>query len=219
MRSYVIAIITGCLVCANLYASDSDNDKVLDTYDLSPTTKVKPFVKGHVQVNTLGGNFNNTIEIGRYRFGDALTLIGNNFSALISPIVVVYQHNNVFNFKPTSINGDRLTFNFDVPKGKYALFIYDADNKTNEVKVDAFPNSSPLIFGETEIMLTKGKPYTLKGIGFTPDTKVVIGGLKVTPSEITSSELHFNVPVNATGLQLYVETPTLKSNIVRVQSY
>lgn len=162
MRSYVIAIITGCLFYANAFASDSDNDKVLDTFDLNPSSKVKPFAKGFIQINELGGNFNNVIEKGRYRFGDAITLIGDNFSALNDPVVVVYQHNNVFNFKPSSVSANQLTFNFDVPKGKYALFIYDADSKTNEMKVDAFNNASPLIFGHSEISLNKGQAVYLK---------------------------------------------------------
>lgn len=219
MRSYVIAIITGCLFCANAFASDSDNDKVLDTFDLNPSSKVKPFAKGFIQINELGGNFNNVIEKGRYRFGDAITLIGNNFSALSDPVVVVYQHNNVFNFKPSSVSANQLTFNFDVPKGKYALFVYDADSKTNEMKVDAFNNASPLIFGHSEISLTKGKPFTLNGVGFTKDSKIVIGALKVTPSNITSTQIQFDVPNNAAGLQLYVENASSKSNIVRIVSY
>ncbi|MEM0516619.1 hypothetical protein WCN91_14540 [Pseudoalteromonas sp. YIC-827] len=87
------------------------------------------------------------IEKGRYRFGDTITLIGDNFSALNDPVVVVYQHNNVFNFKPNSVSANQLTFNFDVPKGKYALFIYDADSKTAAPRVCVPANEVSALIG------------------------------------------------------------------------
>lgn len=219
MRSYLIAIISGCVFSATAFAFDSDNDKVLDNFDLNPQKKSAFFAKNTITVSQLSGFYSDISVAGRYRFGDDILITGTQFEKLIAPVVVVYQHNNVFNFKPTSISSEGLVFKLDVPKGKYALFIYDQDQKTNEVKVESLLNNAPLIFGDASVTLEKGKPFSLSGIGFNQDSKVVLGPLKITPKFVSNTRLTFEVPNNAAGLQFYIENNALKSNIIRVTSY
>lgn len=220
MRSYFIAIFTSyVLASACAYASDSDNDKVFDQYDVSPLLKVKSFAKNTVSVSQLSGIFNGVSVPGLYRFGDEIAITGNQFNVLTNPIIVVYQHNNIFNFLPATKSNDGLSFKLDVPKGKYSLFLYDNDQKTNELKVEPFALDAPLIFGDSAVSLEKGKAFTLSGIGFNQDSKVVLGALKISPKSVTNTRLVFEVPNNAAGLQFYIENNSLRSNIIRVTHY
>lgn len=215
-RYFTLTFIAYLLSIFSAFALDTDNDKVLDQYDLSPQQKAKSFAKTDAYLVQLSGVYSDSIASGRYRYGDEVIISGNQLSNLANPIIVIYQHNNIFNFLPITNTLDGLSFKLDVPKSKYSLFIYDNDQKTNELKLEPFAANTPLIFGETSVTLEKGKSVSLAGIGFNKDSKVVLGSLKIVPKSFSNTRLVFDVPYNAAGLQLYIENNELKGNIIKV---
>lgn len=201
---------------------DTDHDKVFDIYDSSPQQKVKTMSIEDlpiIQLSRISGNFNNKIVKGRYRIGDTVTLTGMGIDKIKDPVVVIYDNVRSYNVKQIELSNKGISFQLSVPQGKYKLFVYSNDKRTNDLYIEPFAADAPLIFGSTSVILTRGKEYTITGTGFDTDTKVLIGAKTITPLAASNDSLSFKVPESSSEGYLQVRNKFAKSNSIRVFKY
>lgn len=201
---------------------DTDHDKVFDIYDSSPQQKVKTMSIEDlpiIQLSRISGNFNNKIQKGRYRIGDTVTLTGMGIDKIKDPVVVIYDNVRSYNVKQVELGNKDISFQLNVPQGKYKLFVYSNDKRTNDLYLEPFAANAPLIFGSTSVILTRDEEYTLIGTGFDIDTTVQFGDKTIKPTVISNDSLSFKVPKSTNVRDFQVRNKFEKSNSIRVFKY
>lgn len=206
----------------NIGLDDSDNDMIIDKFDSTPLKKVKPMTLRDnplPQVFGFHGVFDDAIAKDKYRYNDLVTLNGTDLEVIENPIVVVHNRRKAFNFEIDKQNKN--SFKLAIPPGKYFIFVYDRNRnkKTNEIWLEAYPESSPLIFGYNSVALTKGEHTTIKGIGFNKSSRIIFGGIVVEPTAVDDNNLSFYVPTNITSKNFFVRNNNLKSNKIGIYKY
>jgi hypothetical protein len=206
----------------NFSKTDQDNDKIFDAFDQAPNKKVKAMSIEDfpiIQISRVAGHYQNSLEKDRYRVGSVVTITGINLNKMVEPVVVVYNNKNIFNFNAVDVSKKGLSFNLDVPFGEYKVFIYNKGKKSNEIELIPFNKNSPLIFGSTSVILTKGETYTLNGIGFDNQTKVQFGDTTIAPVVVSNTEISFIVPSSTKVRNFAVKNSHGASNSIRVFKY
>ena len=215
------AIASGSVLSSQT-EKDTDHDKVFDIYDSSPQQKVKTMSIEDlpiIQLSRISGNFNNKIQKGRYRVGDTVTLTGMGIDKIKDPVVVIYDNARSYNVKQVELGNKGISFQLNVPQGKYKLFVYSNDKRTNDLYLEPFAANAPLIFGGTSVILTRGEEYTITGTGFDRDTKVLLGDKTITPLAVSNDSLSFKVPESSSERYLQVRNKFAQSNSIRVFKY
>ncbi|KPV95536.1 IPT/TIG domain protein [Pseudoalteromonas sp. P1-9] len=219
---FTTSVMASGSVISSQTEKDTDHDKVFDIYDSSPEQKVKTMSIEDlpmIQLSRISGNFNNKIEKGRYRIGDKVTLTGMGIDKIKDPVVVIYDNVRSYNVKQVESGNKGITFQLSVPQGKYKVFVYNNDKRTNDLYLEPFAADAPLIFGSTSVILTKGEEHTITGTGFDTDTKVEFGDISIKPTRVSNDSLSFKVPKSTNVRDFQVRNKLAKSNSIRVFKY
>lgn len=149
--------------------------------------------------------------------GKSISLKGRGFSANADGNKVVLKTKNGHMLLAVGrATENEITFNMPEVDATKLFVIRNNKVRSATLNVNTLSKASPIVYQPKQLSLSVGHKVILQGENFTRSSSINAAGVSISPSFVSSNEIHFIVPNNANTGQWFVIGANGKSNKVHL---